>query len=348
MSSSGVKSLLHIVGWLFLPSLVTDYVVSFWFSLERDPARRSVRGSPRYARTWRITFVLLMLMYLTYTLVDTYMSMPSNFYAMFGLSPHDPIDERYLRRTFKRLSLLYHPDRQYANDDTSAADGGQQFVLLRLAYETLADPVRRFAYDRFGSSFLSYQAHVVSRRDYIYAALPSFIGTCIGNLFIISLLGFFGGSNTGGWFWRLSILAATACIELHLYTHPASTLAELITLLLPSCTLHEALIMLREVGMALLVGMAQIGPVLKASSSQDEGESAAAKLAKALAASDSTNRILMAECRRTLEPFTSDASDIERVAQRTKARFEEINVNADDAVEPIINAARQAASLVAN
>mmetsp|Transcript_75845 Transcript_75845/g.214446 ORF Transcript_75845/g.214446 Transcript_75845/m.214446 type:complete len:606 (-) Transcript_75845:77-1894(-) len=50
-----------------------------------------------------------------------------------------------LKKKFRRLSLQYHPDK---NPDPSAAD---RFMLIKKAYDALADPVGKRNYERYGN-----------------------------------------------------------------------------------------------------------------------------------------------------------------------------------------------------
>lgn len=62
-----------------------------------------------------------------------------DYYELLGIAPDANANE--LRRVWRQLAMKWHPDR--AGSDTT-------FIFQRLvtAYETLADPVRRAAYDR--------------------------------------------------------------------------------------------------------------------------------------------------------------------------------------------------------
>ena len=64
-----------------------------------------------------------------------------------------------LRQQWRKLSLVYHPDKVNGGGGGSL-DGGsgkgkvgpgeEYFVLLQAAYEVLSDPVKKFGFDRFG------------------------------------------------------------------------------------------------------------------------------------------------------------------------------------------------------
>lgn len=70
------------------------------------------------------------------------MTTKRDYYEILGL-PRDASAED-VKKAYRRLALEYHPDR---NKSTGAAD---RFKEVNEAYQTLNDPERRAAYDRFG------------------------------------------------------------------------------------------------------------------------------------------------------------------------------------------------------
>lgn len=55
-----------------------------------------------------------------------------------------------LRKAYKKMTLKYHPDK-------AGKEGEMLYIALKSAYETLAVPAKRFAYDRFGVDMLEWQ-----------------------------------------------------------------------------------------------------------------------------------------------------------------------------------------------
>jgi hypothetical protein len=66
-------------------------------------------------------------------------SEPDDFYAVLGLGPDAGVDD--IRRAYHELAKRWHPDR-------AGRDATFIFQRLSAAYEVLADPVARAAYDR--------------------------------------------------------------------------------------------------------------------------------------------------------------------------------------------------------
>ena len=66
-----------------------------------------------------------------------------DYYDLLGVQKN--ASEAELKKAYKRLAMKYHPDRN--PDDESAED---KFKEAKEAYEILADPQKRAAYDQFG------------------------------------------------------------------------------------------------------------------------------------------------------------------------------------------------------
>jgi curved DNA-binding protein len=66
-----------------------------------------------------------------------------DYYAILGISK--TATEEEIKKTFRKLALKYHPDR---NPGDKAAE--ERFKQISEAYEVLSDPEKRQKYDRFG------------------------------------------------------------------------------------------------------------------------------------------------------------------------------------------------------
>src|SRR5690554_1695972 len=67
----------------------------------------------------------------------------ADFYSVLGVDRGS--DEKTLKVAYRKLAMQYHPDR---NPGDAASE--QKFKEISEAYDTLKDPQKRAAYDRFG------------------------------------------------------------------------------------------------------------------------------------------------------------------------------------------------------
>src|SRR5271166_830699 len=66
-----------------------------------------------------------------------------DYYEVLGVSRE--VDEPGLKAAYKKLALLFHPDRNPDNQESE-----EKFKEAAEAYSVLSDPQKRAAYDRFG------------------------------------------------------------------------------------------------------------------------------------------------------------------------------------------------------
>src|SRR3989344_6272548 len=72
------------------------------------------------------------------------MAEEKDFYKILGVSKNATADE--VKKAYRKLALQYHPDRN------KSKEAGEKFKEINQAYEVLADPQKREAYDQFGSA----------------------------------------------------------------------------------------------------------------------------------------------------------------------------------------------------
>lgn len=97
------------------------------------------------------------------------------------------------------------------------------FVHLKLAYDTLLDPAKRFAYDRFGPAVVQVQQPGLKTiRDYVYAGLRALAPEYAKGALMLVVLNYFWLPRWGQ-FWRYLAISALAFLELYFLTHERRT-----------------------------------------------------------------------------------------------------------------------------
>ena len=70
-----------------------------------------------------------------------------DYYDVLGVERNASDEE--IKRSFRKLALQYHPDRNQDSDAT------EKFKEINEAYQILSDPQKRSAYDQFGHAGVS-------------------------------------------------------------------------------------------------------------------------------------------------------------------------------------------------
>ncbi|KAH1663622.1 hypothetical protein KXX15_009350 [Aspergillus fumigatus] len=211
-----MSSLLSFVGWAVLPNYVTSILQNVYYGITiRAGEPRPQPPSPRYARHRRRIFILVVTSYLLYTLYETFhqVQVTGDFYRALGVSPL--ADERTIKSRFRRLAAQHHPDKRGYGDGDPSDD---YFVYLKLAQDTLLDPAKRFAYDRFGPDILSWGDRK-TMQDFLFAGLQRSVPQYVVGLVTIIILNFTYWSNWGR-YWRFFTFAALITLEAALITRP--------------------------------------------------------------------------------------------------------------------------------
>jgi DnaJ-class molecular chaperone len=134
--------------------------------------------------------------YLLYTLYESFYQVRADedFYTVLGVSPL--ADDRTIKSRFRRLAAQHHPDKMPQNPTGENTGGDGFFVYLKLAQDTLLDPTRRFAYDRFGPKVNEWRDRQ-TMLDFLYMGLQQAIPQYIFGLGTIFVLNFFFWSPWG-------------------------------------------------------------------------------------------------------------------------------------------------------
>jgi hypothetical protein len=128
-------------------------------------------------------------------LITLYAKSP-NFYELLEVDRGSSLAE--IKRSYKQLSLRYHPDKNINNPSAT-----QQFQFISSAYEVLSDNEKRGIYDKYGSEALDNNTkyhHTKTELDnnYLFQSLVFYV-----MWFGLSYLFLQGEENYQGkkWFW---------------------------------------------------------------------------------------------------------------------------------------------------
>ncbi|EON99285.1 hypothetical protein UCRPA7_5163 [Phaeoacremonium minimum UCRPA7] len=286
-----------------------------------DP--RPQPGTPRWAEHRRRIHILVVSLYLLYTIyeADWELRRAGDFYSALGVSPS--ASDRDIKTRFRRLAALHHPDKTTMNAASAeqAAQDNAFFLKLKTASETLLDPARRFAYDRFGPEVVGW-THCTTIRDYVARGarvnMP-YYGAVALLMYGLSLVGYM----SWGQYERWLVLVVVFAFELHAMTRPTgpALFASFINPFLSHFTSHppylpfQAISMARKVSVALSIAFSQIGPMLSADTSRGQvsvqsGTDSEALVKQGLDRLELTARGLDSDAMRLLElemaPFAGD------------------------------------------
>ena len=76
----------------------------------------------------------------------------ADLYAALGVSRD--VDDRTLKKAYRRVALQNHPDKQKDKSDEEKKSATDAFIAASNAFEVLSDPEKRTIYDRYGEAGL--------------------------------------------------------------------------------------------------------------------------------------------------------------------------------------------------
>ena len=216
---------------------------------------------------------------------------------------------------------------------------------LKTASETLVEPARRFAYERFGPDVVEWK-NCATVRDYVLRGcqvLVPYYCVAAAALYLLGLLGYL----SWGKYWRWLTLVSLCVFELHTVTRPAfpAFVASFVNPLLTSLTSHppylpfQIISLARRCSITLYIAFSQIGPLLRskeqrsAALSLDSSEKA---LLQGLDRLDQTAKTLDADATRLMElemaPFAGDAEAINSMRSKLKEWLVQNTIRSDPMV----------------
>jgi len=344
-----MSNLLSLLGWSFLPNLVTGWVQTIYYGITvRAGDPKPQPGSARYNEHRRRIHILVVSLYLLYTVyeADYELRRASSFYADLGL-PFSAT-EREVKSRFRRLAALYHPDKVTSSSENPQADVNAYFVHLKTAADTLIDPARRFAYERFGPDIVSWQ-HCATIRDYVAKGgqtLAAYYGLAAAALYGFGLLGYLDWGRYERWL----VLAVMFVFEVHTITRPERPwlFEKIVNPLLvrfavdhPPYLPFQAIALARKLSVTLYVAFSQIGPLIAAGNqaSRDAGPSPGeeeAALRQGLQRLEMLSKGLDSDATRLLEmemaPYAGDPEAVGMMKGKVKEWLVQNTIRADPMV----------------
>lgn len=353
------NSALSLLGWTFLPNvmssfplhgdqtltffkLATGWVQSIYYSIiirAGDPKPQP--GTPRFIKHRRRIHILVISLYLLYTIyeADWEIRRSSDFYQDLSI----PLNatEREIKYRFRRMAAVHHPDK-IGGGNNGGADGQEYFVHLKLAQDTLLNPAKRFAYERFGPDMINWQ-RCSSILDYLTTGLQHIIPYYIIAGAAMFLLGLFGYLEWGK-YWRWLTLIILCVFELHTISRPGFPLfaEKLLNPFLTTFTKHPAYLpfqlisLARKISITIYIAFSQIGPLLSPeaptqsspSSPQHLNEQLDRLSAQAQAADTEISRLMGLE----MTPFMRDEEALGNVKGKVKEWLVQNTIRSDPEV----------------
>ena len=253
-----------------------------------------------------------------------------------------------------RRAAIHHPDK--STDDTAIAEA--RFVQLKTAQDTLTDPIKRWAYERFGPDMLRWQ-RCSTTRDYLLAGLQGVVPLYGGSIIVMILLGVTGYLQWGRYVrltqspkpirwlinifsqWRYFTFAALFILEYYTITRPSEPLflTKIINPVL-SVTPHPPLLPFQMLTLAhkatftVFIALTQLGPTF---ASQPTNTAASSGIdVPQLARLEQTSKALDTEASRLLAfdmaPFADDEAGIKELRGKVKDWLVNNTIKADPEV----------------
>ncbi len=101
-----------IVGWMFVPSFVTNILHTLWYSYRYSTKTAAIppRGSPKHTRDRNFILCGVILFYLLYLIRSVDRALEPSHYEILDLGFHS-FTQKQLKTNFRKASLQHHPDK---------------------------------------------------------------------------------------------------------------------------------------------------------------------------------------------------------------------------------------------
>lgn len=175
MAQSGVlSSVAPTLSWMVLPPLMTQALLRGLYSLQILTPPSTPAQSQMYKQRAQAAVIVGYLVYIVYA---AFLHGPTNYYELLQVGLED--DTETIRRSFRRLARIHHPDKVGATVQNEAI-----FLDLRRAHDALVEPVRRTMYDHFGTAAVGSTVAMAQRDTFFLSLQGSLIAYGFGILFL--------------------------------------------------------------------------------------------------------------------------------------------------------------------
>ncbi|KAM3071420.1 hypothetical protein ACMFMF_007892 [Clarireedia jacksonii] len=262
--------------------------------------------------------------------------MTGDFYQDLGV-PHSATD-REIKSRFRRLAAIHHPDK--VSSSSPSAEG--YFVHLKLAQDTLLNPAKRFAYERFGPEIVGWQ-HCSTIRDYLVHGLQSILpyyGMAAIFMYFLGLLGYL----EWGKFWRWVSIIVLCVFELHAISRPYFPLiaTKVLNPFFTTFTSHppylpfQLIQLARKLSVTLYIAFSQLGPLLQPPVATVQNGNAEQVLQQQLDRMDQTAKAVEVDASRLqaleMVPFVEDPQAMKEVKGKVKEWLVQNTIRSDPEV----------------
>ncbi|RHZ75386.1 hypothetical protein Glove_214g36 [Diversispora epigaea] len=293
--------LINFLGWTFFPHLATNLIQKIYYKIFYPAGVKPQQQ--KYEIHRRRIYIFIVLIYLLYTIADVITSRSSNYYDVLKVDRDFTTKE--IKTNLRKLQLAFHPDKNKGQE-------GAQFIEIRVAYDTLTDPVKRFAYDRFGPQIKEWN-DCSTIRDYIAQSWITFAGFYIGTgilLFILYIL----GKGKFGRFWRFLIFFSMACTEASMILNPEQS--GIISFMFSRWIIFEQISILRQSFVATFIAISQVGPMLFPDETNIRHTLQNLEVLSSYAAEESKNQL-----KSSFQPFQGNSIAQELVKEKMKELY---------------------------
>jgi len=232
-----------LIFWALIPSLATRIIAA---GLSRLTGSSSIPHKPIYCA--------IVVLSLSFSLIQTEATMPLNYYDLLHLKPDAPdID---IRQSYRRLSRIMHPDKILQYPQAEQDSMSTRYIEIQKSYETLKTPLTRYAYDKFGPNIIKSCQNCKNKRDYIMQSITFLI--FYASSAVVTLLLLVSGRLDYGTFWRCSGLIVMAWLECGMLLGEEHWTDGFFRWR----TVHEKVQIMHHVGVTWCMALSQIGPTL--------------------------------------------------------------------------------------